>query len=144
MRERYGDDPSTHPKFDPNLWIEVGSSGGLDKNRVYELSNTTTENLWATRSVSIVGSSQSVSSTQSKEFVALLQHTTHLTEKLLATVGELWITHDSSHREIQATLGELWTTSPNGHEHDITEWWYMWAFFWPYGPGTTCFLHLLL
>ena len=81
LRERYGDDPSTHPKFDPNLWIEVGSSGGLDKNRVYELSNTTTENLWATRSVSIVGSSQSVSSTQFKEFVALLQHTTHLTEK---------------------------------------------------------------
>jgi hypothetical protein len=61
--------------------MEVGSSGGPDKNRVYGLSNTTTENLQAARSVSTFRSSQSVSSTQSKEFVALEQHTTHLTEK---------------------------------------------------------------
>jgi hypothetical protein len=66
LRERYGDDPLTHLKFDPDLWIEVGSSGGLDKNQVYELSNTTAENLRAARSVSTVGSSQSVSSTQLK------------------------------------------------------------------------------
>jgi hypothetical protein len=65
------DDPSTHPDFDLDLWMEVESSGGLDKNQVYGLSNTTAENLRATRSVSTVGSSQSVSSTQSKEFVAL-------------------------------------------------------------------------
>jgi hypothetical protein len=64
-----------------DLWMEVGSSSGSDKNRVYELSNTTTDNLRATRSVSTVGSSQSVSSTQSKEFVALQQHMTHLTEE---------------------------------------------------------------
>ena len=55
LRERYGDDPSTYP----NLWIEVGSFGGPDKNQVYRLSNTTAENLRVTRSVSIVGSSQS-------------------------------------------------------------------------------------
>jgi hypothetical protein len=61
--------------------MEVGSSGGLDKNQVYRLSNTTTENLRVARSVSTVGSSQSVSSTQSKEFVALQQHTAQLTEK---------------------------------------------------------------
>jgi hypothetical protein len=81
MRERYGDDILTHPEFDPNLWIEVGSSGGPDKNRVYGLSNTTADNLWSTRSVSTVGSSQSISSFQSKEFVALQQHTAHLTDK---------------------------------------------------------------
>jgi len=81
LRERYGDDPLTHPEFDPDLWMEVGSSGGPDKNRVYELSNITAENLRAARSVSTVGSSQSVSSTQSKEFVALQQHTAQLTEK---------------------------------------------------------------
>ena len=52
-----------------------------DKNQVYELSNTTAETLLAARSVSTIGSSQSVSSTQSKEFVALQQHTAHLTEK---------------------------------------------------------------
>ena len=61
LRERYGDDPSTHP----DLWMEVGSSSGPDKNQVYGLSNTTAENLRATRSVSTVGSSPSVSSTQS-------------------------------------------------------------------------------
>jgi len=71
LRERYEDDPSTHTDFDPDLWMEVGSSGGPGKNRVYGLSITTAENLRAAHSVSTVGSSQSVSSTQSKEFVAL-------------------------------------------------------------------------
>lgn len=71
LRERYGDDPSTHPDFDPNLLMEVGSSGGPNKNQAYVLSNTTAENLRAARSVSTVASSQSVSSTQFKEFVAL-------------------------------------------------------------------------
>jgi len=61
--------------------MEEGSPGGPDKNRVYGLSNTTTENLRAARSVSIVESSQSVSSTQSEEIMALKQHTTHFTEK---------------------------------------------------------------
>jgi hypothetical protein len=35
LRERYGDDPSTHPDFNPELWMEVGSFGGSDKNQVY-------------------------------------------------------------------------------------------------------------
>jgi hypothetical protein len=77
LRERYGDDTLTHSEFDLDLWMEVGSSGGPDKNRVYGLSNTTADNLRSTRSVSTVGSSQSISSSQSKEFVALQQ----LTEK---------------------------------------------------------------
>jgi hypothetical protein len=75
LRERYGDDPSIHPDFNPDLWMAVGSSGGPDKNQVYGLSNTTAENLRAASSASTVGSSQS------KEFVALQQHTSHLTEK---------------------------------------------------------------
>lgn len=53
--------------------MEVGSSDGPDKNRVYELSNTMAENLRSARSVSIIGSSSLVSSTQSEEFVALKQ-----------------------------------------------------------------------
>jgi len=73
LRERYGDNPSTHPDFDPYLWMEAGSSGGPDKNRVYRLSNTTAENLCLARSVSTVGSSPSVSNTQSEEFIALKQ-----------------------------------------------------------------------
>jgi hypothetical protein len=63
LRERYEDDPSTHPDFDLDLWMKVGSSGGPDKNQVYGLSNTTTENLRAVRSVSTIRSSQSVSNT---------------------------------------------------------------------------------
>jgi len=81
LRERYGDDTLTHPEFDPDLSMEVGSLGGPDKNRIYGLSNTTTDNLRSTRSVSAVGSSQSISISQSKEFVALQQHTAQLTEK---------------------------------------------------------------
>jgi len=73
LRERYGDDPLTQPDFDPDLWMEVGSSGGPDKNWVYGLSNTTADKLQSARSVSIVGSSPSVSSTQSEEFLALKQ-----------------------------------------------------------------------
>jgi seryl-tRNA synthetase len=61
--------------------MEVGSSGEFDKNQVYGLSNTTAENLRAARRVLTVRSSQSVSSTQFKEFVALQQHTAQLTEK---------------------------------------------------------------
>jgi hypothetical protein len=52
LRESYGDDPSTHPEFDSDLWMEVGSSGGPDKNQVYGIFNTTAENLQASRSVS--------------------------------------------------------------------------------------------
>jgi len=45
LNERYGDDLSTHLNLNLDLWLEVGSSSGLDRNRVYKLSNTTTENL---------------------------------------------------------------------------------------------------
>jgi hypothetical protein len=80
-RERYEDDPSTHLDFDLNLWMKAWLFGGPDKNRVYWFSNTTAENLQTTRSISIVRSLQSISSTQSQEFAALQQQTIHLTEK---------------------------------------------------------------
>jgi hypothetical protein len=53
--------------------MEVKSSGGPDKNRVYGFSNTTGENLWMTVSVSTIGSSPSVSSTHYEKFMALKQ-----------------------------------------------------------------------
>ena len=102
LRERYGDDTLTHPEFDPDLWMGVGSSGGPDKNRVYGLSNTTVDNLRSTRSVSTVGSSQSISSSQSKKFVALQQHTTQLTEKydnLKAKYAQLKASHAQQRAE---------------------------------------------
>jgi len=85
LRERYRDNPSTHPDFDPDLWIEAGSSGGPDKNRVYGLSNITAENLRLARSVSTVGSSPSVSNTQSEELIALKQQY----QQLLTNYDEL-------------------------------------------------------
>jgi len=69
LRERYEDGPSTHT----DLWMEVGSSSGPNKNQVYGLSNSTAENLQSARNVSTIRSSPSVSSTQSEEFVALKQ-----------------------------------------------------------------------
>jgi hypothetical protein len=86
LKERYGDDPSTHPDFNPNLWLKVRSSSGPDRNRMDELSNTTTKNLRRTHSISTLKSSQSVPSTQSLEFTTLLhqgvqEHTAHLNEK---------------------------------------------------------------
>jgi hypothetical protein len=41
--------------IDPELWLEAGLSGGLDRNQVYRLSNTIAENLWMTHSVSTIG-----------------------------------------------------------------------------------------
>ena len=111
MRERYGDNPLTHPDFDPNLWMEVGSSGGPDKNRVYGLSNTTAENLRSARSVSTVGSSQSVSSTQSEEFIALKQQY----QQLSTNYDEL----RQIVMEMRSNMGDDTCTTP----------------FWPYGPG---------
>jgi len=102
LRERYGDDTLTHPEFNPDLWMEVGSSGGPDKNRVYRLSNTTANNLRSARSVSIVGSSQSISSSQSKEFGTLQQHTAQLTKKydhLSAEYAQLKASHAKQRAE---------------------------------------------
>ena len=43
--ERCMDYLSTHLEFDPNLWLEVGSNARLDRNWVYDISNTTFENI---------------------------------------------------------------------------------------------------
>jgi len=90
--------------------MEVGSSGGPDKNQVYGLSNTTADNLRSTRSVSTVGSSQSISSSQSKEFMALQQHTTQLTEKydnLKAEYAQLKASHAQQKAEQRAESKQL-------------------------------------
>jgi hypothetical protein len=90
--------------------MEVRSSGGPDKNRVYGLSSTTAENLRAACSVSTVGSSQSVSSTQSKEFVALQQQY----ERLSANYEQL----RQMVIDIRSHMGDTCGSS-----------------FWPFGPG---------
>ena len=54
LNERYGKDPLNHLDLDLDLWLEVESPGGLDRNRVYRLSNTTIEKLCMTHSVSTI------------------------------------------------------------------------------------------
>jgi len=134
LRERYGDNPSTHPDFDPDLWMEVGSSNGPDKNRVCGISNTTAENLRATRSVSTVGSTQSVSSTQSKEFVALQQHIAHLTKKyeqLLATYEQHTAHLIEKYEQLSANYEQLCQMVMNmtSQSGDTCA-----PHFWSYGP----------
>jgi hypothetical protein len=93
LKERYEYSSLTHPDFDMNLWLKTRSFDGPNKNQVYGFSNTTTENLWITRSALNVGCSQLVSSTQTLEFVAMLNQrvqawTTHLHVKCK------WLTTD--------------------------------------------------
>jgi len=72
LKKRYEDDSLTHPDLNLNLWLEVRSFSGSDRNRVYELSNITTKNLWMTHSALTVGCSQSILSTQILEFTTML------------------------------------------------------------------------
>jgi len=91
--------------------MEVGSSGGPDKNRVYGLSNTTAEKLRSARSVSTVRSSPSVSSTQSDDFLSLKQQY----ERLSMDYAQL---HQMV-MKIRSKMGDD-PCAPS---------------FWPYGPG---------
>jgi hypothetical protein len=72
LKKRYENDLSTHLDIDLDLWLEAGLSGGPSRNQVYGLSNTTVENLRMTCSVSTVGCSQLVLSTQTLEFTVML------------------------------------------------------------------------
>jgi hypothetical protein len=72
LKKRYNDNPLTHPELDPDLWLKAGLSSGPDRNQVYDISNTMVEDLQTTQSVSIVGCSQSVPSTQTLEFESIL------------------------------------------------------------------------
>jgi hypothetical protein len=46
LKVRYGNNSLTHQDLDPDLWFEAGSSDRLDRNQMYELSNTIAENIW--------------------------------------------------------------------------------------------------
>jgi hypothetical protein len=83
----------------------------LCKTWVYGLSNSTAENLRSARSVSTVGSSPSVSSIQSEEFVALKQQY----EQLSTNYDQL----RQMVMEIRSRMGDDTFAAP----------------FWPYGPG---------
>jgi len=61
MHTKPGEDLSTHPKYDSELWLEVGATGESNKNRIYDISITMTQDLMSGCSVSTVGSLQSCS-----------------------------------------------------------------------------------
>ena len=88
----------------------AGSSGEPDKNRVYGLSNTTAENLRSARSVSTVGSSPSVSNTQSEEIALKQQY-----QQLSTNYDEL----RQIVMELRSKMGDDTCAAP----------------FLPYGPG---------
>jgi hypothetical protein len=80
-----------------------------------------TDNLRAAHKVSTVGSSQSVSSTQSEPIVALKQHTAHLTKKY-EQLSANYEQHTSHLTEKYEQLSVNYETTPlNGHEQYITE-----------------------
>jgi len=91
--------------------MEVGSSGGHDKNRVYGLSNIAAENLYLACSVSTVGSSPSISSTQSEELTALKQQYQQLS---------------TNYNELRHIVMEMRSKMGDGTCAGS---------FWPYGPG---------
>jgi hypothetical protein len=71
--------------------------GGPDKNRMYCLSSTTTEDLRMFCNVSIVGCLQSVPSTQTSEFKAILDQQV-----------QAWMTHlAADYKRFNAETGEL-------------------------------------
>ena len=72
MKERYKDNPLTHLDINPDLWLKAGLFDGPDRNRVYKLSNTKIENLQMTHSASTIGCLQSIPSTETPEFEAIL------------------------------------------------------------------------
>ena len=86
LKERYTDDLSTFLNLNSDLWLEARSSEGPDINRVYGLSNSTTENLWMVGSAATIECSQFITSTQTLKFEMMLDQrvqarTTHLNEK---------------------------------------------------------------
>ena len=86
MNERYEDESSTLPDINLDLLLEGESFGGRDRNRVFGLSNTMTENLWTTLSASVIGCFQSILSSQTLKFATMLDQrvqdqTTHLNDK---------------------------------------------------------------
>ena len=39
LKERYVNNPLTHPNLNPNLWLKAGYNGGPDRNHMYGLFN---------------------------------------------------------------------------------------------------------
>ena len=110
--------------------MEAGSLGGPDKNQVYGLSNTTAANLRSVGTASTVESSQSVSSSQSKEFVALQQKCDHLSEAYRQLKEQQRVAYEQlkeQHRVAYEQLREMVMNMAQGGPCAPNP-------FWPYDP----------
>jgi hypothetical protein len=65
LYERYEKDSSTHRELNLDLWLDVGSTGGPNKNQVYSIFNTTIKDMWVRHNVSTIRTLKSRSSQQS-------------------------------------------------------------------------------
>jgi len=51
LQERHKEDHLTFLELNLDLWLEVGLFGGPNKNKIYGISNTTTEDVRMSRNV---------------------------------------------------------------------------------------------
>ena len=121
MNERYGDDSSTRQDLDPDLWLEARSFRP-DRNQGYSISNTTTEDLRTNHSVSTIGYSQLVLSTQTPEFEMVLNqrveaHAAHIaaqTKRLTVEMLDLRRLYIELKSQIGGTCAPPdWSHGPN-------------------------------
>lgn len=59
MVAKHREDTSTLPPHNPQLWLEVGATNGLDMNLIYNISMTTTRDMKVGCSVLTIDTSQS-------------------------------------------------------------------------------------
>jgi hypothetical protein len=122
LKKRYKNDPSTHSNLNSNLWLKAGSSSRPDWNWVYGLSNTTFKDLRMACSVSTIGFSQSVSSTQTLELKEILD------QRVQARTTYL----DADYEQLSTEMTELlWLVMEMRSQMSGT----CAPPYWPYDPG---------
>lgn len=68
MIVKFSDDTSTHPAHDPQLWLEVAASDGLDMNQVNGMLMTYVQEMRTSQIVSTVDTPHSNPSNASQNF----------------------------------------------------------------------------
>jgi len=58
LQEKYKNDPSNHPELNLDFLLEAGLFDGSNRNQIYGILNTTTNDIRTYRSVLTAGSSQ--------------------------------------------------------------------------------------
>jgi hypothetical protein len=77
MIAKVSDDTSTHPPYDPQIWLEALISDEPDRNQVYDLPMTLAWELKADRTISTIGTPHSNPSYKSQDFDEIVQKRIH-------------------------------------------------------------------